>query len=129
MCVAAATIVPHFWLCAIGIGGVGVGYNYCRLSRIPDLPKISKEFLVSIGLRSLCNVGLVTVGGFALAYYVTTSPVTYGAYINYQAVTYFLSILMTYYMLSSFSRHMTKAGVSKLIGLIDRKSISSGGKN
>ncbi|UCH62752.1 MAG: hypothetical protein JSU77_13355 [Fidelibacterota bacterium] len=123
LCVLAAVFIPYCWMLSIGIGGLVVGFKFYRLSKIKGLPSISIEYFKSTGGKTMLNVSVVIIIGLVTIYYINNTNISKNIFEYYQATSYFMSIVMTYYMLAVRPIHITKKATTKMLGLIDRGKV------
>lgn len=122
-CVVTAVFVPYFWLFSIGIGGLGIGLKLLQLAKSPGLSKISIDFFSRIAIPTLINLAVVVAVGLAVIYYVHSALLTQTLVEQLNVFFYFISMVMTYYMLAVRPEHTTKDAASKMLGLVDRGTV------
>jgi Novel STAND NTPase 1 len=118
--VIAAVFMPSVWLLSISAGGLVVGIKLIELSKRPRMNKISSDFFRLRGSRTIINVSIVGALGATLIYYVHANPISKTVAQNAHVFSVCAAIVMTWYMLSIRTAHVSKEAASTMLGLIDR---------
>ncbi|MGD0337541.1 MAG: hypothetical protein ABSB78_01995 [Bacteroidota bacterium] len=120
--VVLAMFIPYCWILSIGLGGLGIGLKQFQTSRSKGLRLVSKRFFRGIGLATLANaLGTAVVGVlFALRFHnQTPTPKLNDEFFEYSV---YILIGMLYFFGNVGSRHITRKGTSKLLGMFDRRA-------
>jgi len=113
-------VVPFAWLIGIATGGLAFAGKLLWLSRRPNLNQSARGRLSEFGMTTLGNIIFVGVVG-AINLYVSFTYVQEGDPLGtWLAFNLLASALMTYWCLILTPRHVSRSGVSQLLGLIGR---------
>jgi hypothetical protein len=118
--IGVGIFIPFAWLASIATGGVVLGLKLLALSRRPDLNRTARERLTVFGGTTLFNLLFLACLGvgdlYASLHYVHTRH----AASTWVAVNVGLSAMMTYACLVLAPIHVSRSGMSQLLGLMAR---------
>lgn len=121
ICVIVAIFIPHYFILSIGLAGLVIGIKFLQLSFKTGLNNISVNFFRSMAYLTIINMVVVSFIGIAVIYWFSQSQLTVDNQIFIIAL-YFLSMVLTYFMLAIRGEHISRNAASKMLGLIDRVS-------
>ena len=118
--VTLAVFKPYYWLWSIGMGGLAIGAKFSQLAKSSAPSNISEQYFGKIALRTIVNLLITSTLGIGMVYCVHFYGSTEAVARILNAISFFLSIIMTYYMLAIRADHITRNAASKMLGLIDQ---------
>jgi len=121
--VLISVFIPYFFVFSIGIGGLVFGLKLLQISRFNKKSKVSYSFFIDIAIPTIFNLVIVILIGSGLIYFINTMNILPEIYNYIMIVMYFLSIILTYFMIVISSNHITHYATSKMLALNDRGKI------
>lgn len=113
-------VIPFAWLLGIATGGLAFAGKLLWLSRHPDLNRAAQRRLSDYGVTTMLNLLFVGAAG-AVGIYAGFNYVQADNQLGIcLVISLAASALMTYWCLILTPRHVSRSGVSQLLGLIGR---------
>jgi hypothetical protein len=113
-------VIPFAWLVGIASGGIVFAAKMLRLSRNGEISRSARERLGAYVVPTILNLVGVAILGVAalivsLTYVETNKEIELWIILNLGA-----SAMMTYWCIILAPRHITRRGISQMLGLIGR---------
>ncbi len=113
-------VFPFAWLLLIGLAGVAFGLKLVSLARRPELNASARRRLIAFGRVTVFNLALVATIGAAITYYSYAHVNSNDDLHLWLLFNFVLSGILTYGCLVLMPLHVSRSGVSQLLGLIGR---------
>lgn len=120
ICIGAAIVYPFSWLVAIAFGGFVLALKLVSLARRRDLNRTARDRLMVFGSVTLFNlifIALLGAASLAVSIETVSSSDDSGPWL---AATTALAIMMTYAAIALAPVHVSRSGVSQILGLMGR---------